>query len=156
MWVRLCIRSSSALIPSGHFLVRGARPSSTSSSSVKGESVKLSPLTGSFPGSSTSCSTFVLGFTAIRLGIESWLSLKFLILGLMGGTQTSSGPSLGGERLWRRRAFSSPGTRPLNSPADEHSRDARVLGCLHLSSRGQARKYPPCVRSTCSLQTHKS
>ena len=76
---------------SGHFLVRGALPSSTSSSSWGATPVTVvdSP---DPPVSSEPMGTLVPGLIPKRLDLGSELSLKFLTLGLMGGTQASSGP----------------------------------------------------------------
>ena len=105
-------------MPSGHFLVRGALPSSTSSSSEGTTPVtdvdSLDP-----PVSSEPAGTLVPGLIPKRLDRGSESSLKFLILGLMGGTQASSGPFL----AWGAPVTdATPGTRPLSSPAGENSR----------------------------------
>ena len=76
---------------SGHFLVRGALPSSTSSSPwVSTPVTDVDPPAS--PVSSELMGTHVPGSIPKRLDLGSESSLKFLILGLMDGTQASSGP----------------------------------------------------------------
>ena len=84
---------------SGHFLVCGALPSSTSSSSWGTTPVTVVGSPDS-PVSSEPLGTLVPGLIPRRLDLESKVSLKSLVLGLMGGTQASSGPFLIGERLF--------------------------------------------------------
>jgi hypothetical protein len=85
----------------GHSLVFGARPSSTSSSSSgKGDAVKLSPLPDlSSPGASTVSDELAPVLAPMKLVFESVGPLKFLLLGLMGYTQAFAGPFVEGEQL---------------------------------------------------------
>ena len=94
------MRKASRLMPSGHSRVLGALPSSTSSSSGKGDAVKLSPLHDlSSPGASTVSDELAPVFTPMKLVLEAEASLKFLLLGLMGCTQAFAGPFVEGEQL---------------------------------------------------------
>ncbi len=80
------MRKASRLMPSGHSRVLGALPSSTSSSSSgKGDSVKLSPLPDlSSPGASTVSDELAPVLAPMKLVLVSVGTLKFLLLGLMG------------------------------------------------------------------------
>ena len=112
------MRRASVLMLSGHVLVRGALPSSTSSSS-KGSTPGLVVDSPDFPVTSGPVGTLVPGSIPRRLDRGSESSLKFLTLGLMGGTQASSGPFLArGASVM----IATPGTRPLSNPAGENSR----------------------------------
>ena len=104
----------------------------TSSSSTPG-----APLTDTPEATSSLSAVLALGalaplFTPKRFLLEHGVSLKFLILGLMGCTQAVTGPFTEGEQLWWRRVSSFSGTRSLSSPAGENSRADDSLDCPHL------------------------
>ena len=87
-------------MPSGHSRVLGALPSSTSSSSGKGDAVALSPLPDlSSPDASTVSGELAPVLARMNLVFESVEPLKFLLLGLMGYTQAFAGPFVEGEQL---------------------------------------------------------
>ena len=144
MCVRLWVRRASSLMLSGHSLVLGALPSSTSSSSGGGTPVTVVTSSPSSPAPDAP-GTLVPASTPRRLRLESAGVLKFLTLGLMGNTQASSDPLREGRWFCREIHL------PLGGPSAQYPCRGKLDECsppsMSSSFIQRSSSYIPPLRS---------